>query len=780
MPLYALGGLVAWFFPRRRDLWVFGRSTGVGEGPLRLLRVARQEYPQLRLVWIAQNPSQCEEAKRLGLEVHCKSSWRAHWLTLRASVGVMTHGFGDLCRPFVPGMYLVQLWHGSPLKRIQLDAPHTQTAGAQGGVGKVGAWLVRTAFKISSRLISCVASPSPMVSERFKSSWGWQDLSRIRLTGDPRCDVLLEGEPDKRKAKALRRLADIWGIEALPGRLVMFAPTWRDGQKDPTLPRAEALQALQAALSRQDACLVVRSHPWGTLQNEVADVETGRIRFLTSSMLHDVNEVLNAFDVLITDYSAIAMDYSLLQRPIVFLAPDLEAYQRSRGLYESYENFTGGEWSIDWQGAIDRLEAILSNEAALQPGGDNAGTRLARRYHSYADAQSGYRVLHEIAVDKELTRQRRSDAPLEIMHVSGCLGGVETYLQIFASHNDNEKLRLSFVLPEACDLYEYATAQGMPVHTVPMRRPIAPWADLKAALALRRIVRRASPDVVHLHSSKAGLVGRLACVGLGRKVVYTPHAYFYLAKRGLARRIFTWAERVLDRLARSITLGTSPSEERRALEDIGCPRSRVEHILNSVDLEHLSHRRTQPTGGHIVLVARVSEQKNIPMYLRVVRRLRETSNAPCYLVGVGHYEDDRRTLAQMMHASGLVEQDLKIVEWMPRSDLIGLIADAAVVVLTSNYESFGYVLAEANALGIPVVGTDVDGIRDIIRDERNGYLVPAGDAEAMASRVQHLLNHQDAWSAMSAAATEEAARRFDIRQSMPLFEAFYERRTRER
>ncbi|GLQ50821.1 CDP-glycerol glycerophosphotransferase family protein [Dyella flava] len=777
LPLYVLAGLLALVFPRNRQLWVFGRKTGVGEGPLRLLRVAAKEYPQLRLVWIAQEKSHYDEARQLGLEVYQKSSWRAHWLTLRAGVGVVTHGFGDLCRPFVPGMYLVQLWHGSPLKRIHLDAPNAQRTGASGRKGQIGAWLVAQMFKASAALIRCIPATAQIVRSRFKSAWGWRDFGRIRLTGDPRCDVLLEGDPVSRRAEAIQRLADIWDTPALPAKLVLFAPTWRDGEADPTLPHAEVLHALNELLARHNAWLVVRSHPWGVAQEDIGSMERGRIRFLSASMLHDVNRVLNAFDVLITDYSAIAMDYSLLQRPIVFFAPDLEAYQRSRGLYETYDEFTGGEWFADWHGVATKLASILGDEKSATQTAENTGIRLARRYHNHVDANSAHRLLQEIASDLELP-QPGQDAPLDILHVTGCLGGVETYLQLLASHNDAKKLKLSFVLPQSCALETYAIAQGAPVNIVPMRRSIAPWSDFKAALALRRIVRHSAPDIVHLHSSKAGLVGRLACLGLGGKLVYTPHAYFFLAKKGLPRCLFMVAERLLDRMARSTTLGTSPSEAQRAMGDVGCPPARVEYILNTVDLERLIERRKGCSGNHVVLVARVSPQKNIPMYLDVVRRLRDASNVPCYLIGVGHYEDDRQQLQRMMREARLTEDDLHVIEWLPRSEVVELLATAGVAVLTSHYESFGYVLAEANGLGVPVVGTDVDGIRDIIRHGQNGYLVPANDAAAMALRIETLLKWREGREAMCVAACDEAARRFDIRQAMPQFESFYLRQAR--
>jgi glycosyltransferase involved in cell wall biosynthesis/CDP-glycerol glycerophosphotransferase (TagB/SpsB family) len=777
LPLYALAGPLAWVFPRNRRLWVFGRRTGVGEGPLRLLRVAQQAYPKLRLVWIAQDRQQYDEAKALGLEVYLRSSWQARWLTLRSGVGVVTHGFGDLCRAFVPGMYLVQLWHGSPLKRIHLDAPDPRRVGEKGRFRQFSAWTIQVMLKYSGAMIRCMPSPSPVVSARFESAWGWRDLGRIRLTGDPRCDVLLEGSPDARKAEARQLLARIWGKSKLPSRLILFAPTWRDGDADPTLPRAEALRALDKVLAAHDAWLVVRSHPWGVPGDDAGGLQMERVRFLGASILNDVNAALNAFDVLITDYSAIAMDYSLLQRPILFFAPDLEAYQHSRGLYENYDEFTGGEWFADWREVTGRLASILGDGDAFRHAGKRTGARLAWRYHHYHDANSAHRLLHEIATDMQLLKPR---ARLEILHVSGCMGGVETYLQLLASHNDANKLKLSFVLPEPCELEKYATENAMPVSIVPMKRAIAPWSDLRAIVALRRIVRRYAPDIVHLHSSKAGLVGRLACLGLKCKVVYTPHAYFHLAKQGLARQLFAQAERVLDRLSRSTTLGTSPSEQRRAIEDIGCPPSRVEYILNGVDAAPLHQRGAAHARAGVVMVARVSAQKNIPMYLDVVRRLRDTTDVPCYLIGVGHYENDWTQLLHMLRAAGLSKDDLHIVEWLPRSHMLDLLASAEVAVLTSRYESFGYVLAEANCLGVPVVGTDVDGIRDVIRHGRNGYLVPPDDAEAMADRIALLLKRPDIWAATSVAASNEAIKRFDIRQAMPKFEAFYARQAYER
>jgi len=366
--------------------------------------------------------------------------------------------------------------------------------------------------------------------------------------------------------------------------------------------------------------------------------------------------------------------------------------------------------------------------------------------------------------------------PVDVIHVTGCLGGVETYLRLLAAHGDPRRTRLAFVLPRTCALAKFARASGMPVTLLPMKRAIAPLSDLRCLWRLRRLIRERRPDIVHLHSSKAGLLGRLACLGLDSKVVYTPHAYYYLGQQGSRRRLYLMAERALDRLSRSGVLATSPSEYQRAIADIGCTPARVTCVPNAVDATTLMvGRRVCTDRREVLLPGRISDQKNLPMFLQVVRELRRDTKARCHLIGAGHYPGDRARLAAMMRDAGLQPSDLQVTDWLPYETIVARMAEAAVVVLTSTYEGFGYVLAEANCLGIPVVGTDVDGIRDVIEHGRNGFLVALDDAPAMAARIRQLLEAPDTWHDMSRHALDAAAGRFDIAQAIPRFDRFYAR-----
>ena len=126
VPLYALGAFASRVVPRTPRLWVFGSGIGLGEGALPLYRAARERLPEgTRLVWLASTEAELAEARALGLDAERKAGWRGFRLTLRAKVLVVTHGFGDVNRFGTRGGFVVQLWHGIPLKRLHLDSPAT-------------------------------------------------------------------------------------------------------------------------------------------------------------------------------------------------------------------------------------------------------------------------------------------------------------------------------------------------------------------------------------------------------------------------------------------------------------------------------------------------------------------------------------------------------------------------------------------------------------------------------------------------------------------------------
>lgn len=367
IPLYVLGRIATAIVPRRADLWVFGSGSGIGEGALALYRhaVANGHSP----IWLTGSDRELADAATHGIVAVPKNSWRGFRLTLRAGLIAITHGFGDVNRFATHGAFVVQLWHGIPLKKIQLDSPVTFA-------GRFSR-LLRAAYKRSAAQIDLLPAASALSAHRLRSAFGLP-ANRVVVTGDPRDDVLFSTTQNQAR-QAL-------GLPA--GLVVLYAPTWRDGDADPTVPSDAEWSAIEAWLAARDATLVVRPHPHGVGDYAAGVERSPHVRLLSSATLPEITPALPAFDILITDYSSIAFDFALTGRPIVFLAPDVAAYTRSRGLYEPYERFSGGTEVDTW---ADVLRLVESPEKLVAH-----SVHLADTHHAYRDGANTARVYEHI------------------------------------------------------------------------------------------------------------------------------------------------------------------------------------------------------------------------------------------------------------------------------------------------------------------------------------------------------------------------------------------------
>jgi CDP-glycerol glycerophosphotransferase (TagB/SpsB family) len=386
-PLYALGGLVTLVVPRRPRSWVFASGSGLGEGALALALHAAQSDPALHITWLARDVGERERAKALGLRSVLRSSRRGFWATLRARVVVVTHGLGDANRFGVRGAFVVQLWHGIPLKRIQLDSP--VTFGGRFGLRHV----LRSLYRRSAGSIRMLPAASEYSAARLRTAFGLP-AERVVVTGDPRDDVLLRGTAQERRTSARQLLSH--GVGALDdARLILYAPTWRDGERDPGVPTAEEWRAIAEHLEAANALLVLRPHPHSVGDYGAGPAASPRIRMLSATAQNDVTPILPAIDLLVTDYSSIAYDFALTGRPMAFLAPDVEHYVATRGLYEPYEHFSGGTAVRTWTELLELL-ARVDRDPATRERLEQHSARLAAECHSFRDGRSTDRVYGEI------------------------------------------------------------------------------------------------------------------------------------------------------------------------------------------------------------------------------------------------------------------------------------------------------------------------------------------------------------------------------------------------
>ncbi len=390
MPLYLLGAIATLVVPRTDRIWAFGSGIGPGEGALPLLRLTRNRLGgDVRLVWLATTGDELRRAQALGLDTVGKLSLRGLWLTMRARVLVVTHGQGDVNRYGARGGFLVQLWHGIPLKKLHLDSPAALVA-----PNPVTRFLVKRGHRAIGRQIRLFPVSSERVVSRIGSAFGLA-RDQIVVTGDPRDDVLLTGTADDRRRRARSAIEAAIGPLAA-GPVVMYAPTWREGAGDPAQPDDATWRDIAAWLDRVDGTLIVRSHPLGHGVYDAGVALSPRIRLLDAERLNEVTAVLPAVDHLVTDYSSMAYDFSLTGATMVFLAADITTYVESRGLYEPYRLFSGGRHVTNWPHALDRLDELVRRDPAALAAAE-AHTRWLRDEHfDHLDGRASERVLEEI------------------------------------------------------------------------------------------------------------------------------------------------------------------------------------------------------------------------------------------------------------------------------------------------------------------------------------------------------------------------------------------------
>jgi glycosyltransferase involved in cell wall biosynthesis len=290
------------------------------------------------------------------------------------------------------------------------------------------------------------------------------------------------------------------------------------------------------------------------------------------------------------------------------------------------------------------------------------------------------------------------------------------------------------------------TCEAMPG----LGREIAPFSDLRALLGLFRLMRAWQPEIVHTHTAKAGLLGRLAARAAHvPTVVHTYHGhvlrgYFSPAKTA----VYRWIETRLAPLADSLV--TVSDALRHDLVALGvAPPAKVRVIPLGVDLDHLTgplprgvlrkEAAIPDTAPLVGMVGRLVPIKDVPTFLQAGRIVRETEPAARFaLVGDG---DDRPALEAMSRALG---QDGMVTFFGWRQDLAAVYGDLDVVVNASRNEGTPVALIEALAAGRPVVATRVGGTPDLLGEGERGLLVPPADPAALAAAILKTIRESEA------------------------------------
>ncbi|MBD8060430.1 CDP-glycerol glycerophosphotransferase family protein [Cellulomonas sp. JH27-2] len=325
----------------RTDVVLFecDRGAHYGDAPRYLYeRLAAREHG-LQLVWADNTTTRLTDPRARKIRRHSPTYW---WVASRARYWVNNQNFPAPMRKS-PRTQFLMTWHGTPLKRMQHDVEQM--------VGREGDYHKRAARLTSYWTV--LLSASAYATKAFRSAF--QFTGNVLEVGYPRNDVFSWPGADERAARVRGRL----GLADDPRKVILYAPTFRDDERQGVhwKQRLEIdIAGLEERLSDRYV-LVVRFHQL------VRDALPERFRdspfVVDASSYPDVQELMLASDVLVTDYSSLFFDFAALDRPMVFFAYDLPKYRDElRGFYLDYDSQVPGPIAQTNAELIDTLDGL--------------------------------------------------------------------------------------------------------------------------------------------------------------------------------------------------------------------------------------------------------------------------------------------------------------------------------------------------------------------------------------------------------------------------------------
>jgi glycosyltransferase involved in cell wall biosynthesis len=312
-------------------------------------------------------------------------------------------------------------------------------------------------------------------------------------------------------------------------------------------------------------------------------------------------------------------------------------------------------------------------------------------------------------------------------------------------------------------------------------REVRPILDAWAMLALWRLLRRERPAIVHTHTSKAGVVGRLAA-WLARVpvVIHTPHGHIFYGYYGtVASAIIRLLERLLAKITdRIVTLTDRGAEEHVRFHIAGMEKFATIHsgidlaYFRSVQVDPAVKRKElglPPEGPIVGTVGRLVPIKGLEWLLKAAQRVLAEFTQACFvIIGNGPMLGELRQLTSKLGIG------LQVVFLGAREDVPECLAALDLFVLPSLNEGMGRALLEAMAVGCPVVATRVGGIPDIVADGATGLLVPPRDDRALSAAILALLRDRSRRAAYGEAARRHVDGRFDVETMVRNIERLYD------
>lgn len=711
-----------------------GRSMSCNPYAVFLEALGRPELSGWTHVWALQDTSKVDPWLRTQRNVIFVARESDLYLRYLATAKYLVNNTSFL--PYFirrPEQIYLNTWHGTPLKTLGKDVK-----------GSFWDWgNIARNFLHATHIISPNAHTTRVLMEGFGVASSCRAV--VAETGYPRIDLTLN-LPDEEKQSLRRELGVPDGK-----KVVLYAPTYRGTVQGATFDRTQLVLDIEA-LTRLDAHVLFRGHYF--VEHQLA---SSRVKAALVPERIDTNHLLAIVDVLITDYSSVAVDFLVTGKPIVWHVSDLEEYMAERGLSVSMDQLPG-EKSFDRDQLCDATRRCLD---APSPCADEAYAAARTRFCPNEDGRSAARVVDMLVFDRlDGVAVRPPDGRISMLFFAGQFmpTGITVAFRNLVSRLDVERYSVSVAVephqvgasPERVrqvrDLeprLQVLPRVGRMDATMEERWVInkfsaqndlttpAMWQVYKKAFRreAQRLFGSGHFDVLIQFDSYghfwASVFAFAALDGTPRRVMYHHNdMYAEMSTKYPSLPGTFLLSRHYDALI-SVSRNTRDLNRRNLSDRYGLEPSRFEYCDNILNPAHILELAAEPLGDSaetallerpgpkFVTVGRLSPEKGHSRLIDAFARIRRTStNAELFVIGDGPLKNDlsrqvaRLRLGDAVHLLGA------------RTNPFPLVNRADCFVLASLYEGQGLVLLEAMVLGKPIISTDFPSARDVLEGGR--------------------------------------------------------------
>jgi glycosyltransferase involved in cell wall biosynthesis len=366
---------------------------------------------------------------------------------------------------------------------------------------------------------------------------------------------------------------------------------------------------------------------------------------------------------------------------------------------------------------------------------------------------------------------------IKVAHILHSVGGVDVSLRQILRNLNTSNFECFVIHGETDKTEEFRDKDSKIIidYKLPIYRSISIKNDFLAIIKTLRIIKKQRPDLIHSHSTKGGVIGRVVGFLTGTKVLHTPQAFSYLSTSNrIKRTFFLIVEKILSK-GNSVLLASSESELNRSIKDVGFPKSKTILFNNAIEpiinISQLSIPKTWPD-DYLCTVGRPCYQKNIEELIRVLYEINKIQEMHLVLLGVGHHADQLEDVKELISKLDLIN-NVTILNWTSREDVINIINDSKLYLSAAKYEGLPYSIIESLALSKPCVVSDCDGNRDLIKNNFNGYVISNNDTLTFSEKIIELLNDRNTYNEFSKNAKTTFERNYNILEKINDLEFIY-------